>query len=144
MRNDLLNFVAHLADNGYSATVVVDDCPPDIHERLVQVAGNSALSLVTVLHQPEPERSDSYLLTLEPSEMEDVVEQILRADAQLAARGKDAIKAVAKFCEGFPQIAKLITDFHRAPTLEELRDREPLVQKLISRGEPPDANTLST
>src|ERR1017187_4175349 len=76
--------------------------------------------------------------------MGDIVENILKGDSHLVSKGPSAIKAIAEFAKGFPQIAKLITEFHRAPTLEELRDREPLAQKLLSRGETPDKETLLT
>ena len=140
----VVNFVTQLADGDYSAIVVVDDCPPDIHDRLVEIVANSQLSLVTLFYQSEPLRQDTSLLTLSPNEMTGVVEQIVRADPYLGSRDESSIKAVADFAQGFPQIAKLITEFRRAPTLEELRDREPLVQKLLSCGNQPDEDTLST
>jgi hypothetical protein len=139
--SDLVNFVAQLAE-GFSGVVVVDDCPPAIHERIVDIVTNSSLSVVTVFHQSEPARRDTRCLDLRPEEMGDVVEQILREDSNLVSRGESAIKAVAEFAKGFPQIAKLITEFHRAPTLEELFEREPLAQKLLSQGEKPDQETL--
>ena len=76
--------------------------------------------------------------------MGEVVEQILRGDADLAARGVGAIKAVASFAQGFPQIAKLIVEFHRAPTMDELNDRAKVFQKLLCKGEDPDKTTLLT
>jgi len=141
---DLLGFIGHLADNGYSAVVVVDDCPPEIHDRIANLVGSSLLSVITVFHEPQQQRSDSHPLNLTPEEMGDVVEQILKGDAELAARGDGAIKAVASFAQGFPQIAKLIVEFHRAPTMDELNDRARVFQKLLSRGDDPDRTTLLT
>jgi len=139
---DLLGLIAHLADNKYAAIVVVDDCPPEIHDRIANFVGNSLLSVVTIFHEPQQQREDSHPLNLAPEEMEDVVEKILRGDANLLARGEGAIKAVASFAQGFPKIAKLIVEFHRAPTMDELSDRAKLFHKLLSRGEDPDKTTL--
>lgn len=141
---DLLGFIGHLADNGYAAVVVVDDCPPEIHDRIANVVGNSLLSVITIFHEPQQQRGDSHPLNLAPEEMGEVVEQILRGDANLAARGDGAIKAVASFAQGFPQIAKLIVEFHRAPTMDELNDRAKVFHKLLSRGNDPDKTTLLT
>ena len=76
--------------------------------------------------------------------MLDVVEHIFREDVNLVVRGEGAVKAVTSFAQGFPQIAKLITEFHRAPTMDELSDRAKLFQKLLSRGDSPDDVTLLT
>lgn len=141
---DLLGLIGHLADNGYAAIVVVDDCPPEIHHRIANVVGNSALSVITIFHEPQQQRGDSHPLNLTPEEMGEVVEQILRGDPNLAARGDGAIKAVASFAQGFPQIAKLIVEFHRAPTMDELNDRAKVFHKLLSRGDDPDKTTLLT
>ena len=140
---DLIGFVSHLADNEYSGIIVIDDCPPDIHSRIANIVYRSPLRIITIFHEPEPSWSNSLLLGLDPSEMEDVVERMLREDRQLVGRGEEAIKAVAGFARGFAQFAKLITEFHRAPTLQELRDREPFFQKLLSRGEDPGADTVA-
>ncbi len=141
---DLLGLIAHLADDGYAAIVVVDDCPPEIHDQIANIVGKSLLTVISIFHEPQQQRKDSFPLNLAPEEMGEVVEQILRADANLAARGGEAIRAVASFSQGFPQIAKLIVEFHRAPTAEELNDRAKLFQKLLSRGDDPDDVTLLT
>ena len=144
LSSDLLGLIAHFADNNYSAIVVVDDCPAYIHDRIANIVGQSLLSVVTIFHEPQQQRGDSYPLILTPEEMGDVVENILRVDSHLAVRGEGAIKAVASFAQGFPQIAKLIAEFHRAPSMDELSDRAKLFQKLLSRGENPNDITLLT
>jgi hypothetical protein len=141
---DLIGLIGHLADNGYAAVIVVDDCPPEIHDRIANIVGNSLLSVITIFHEPQQQRGDSHPLNLAPEEMGEVVEQILKGDANLAARGDGAIKAVASFAQGFPRIAKLIVEFHRAPTMDELNDRAKVFQKLLSRGDDPDKTTLLT
>jgi hypothetical protein len=140
--SDLPSLINHFADNQYSAIVIIDDCPADIHDRLASVVAKSLLSVVTIFHEPQQPRNDSQLLELTPEDMDGVVESILRADTNLEARGDAAIKAVAAFAEGFPQIAKLIVEFHRAPTMEELNERAKVFRKLLSRGENPDKATL--
>ena len=144
LSSDLLGLIAHFADNNYSAIVVVDDCPASIHDRIANIVGQSLLSVVTIFHEPQQRRGDSYPLILTPEEMGDVVENILREDLHLSGRGEGAIKAVASFAQGFPQIAKLIAEFHRAPTMDELSDRAKLFQKLLSCGENPNDITLLT
>lgn len=141
---DLLGFIGHLADNGYAAIVVVDDCPPSIHDRIANIVLRSSLSAITIFHEPQQQRDDSRPLKLVPDEMGDVVEQILRGDVELLARGDGAVKAVASFAQGFPQIAKLIVEFHRTPTMDELNDRAKVFHKLLSRGDDPDSTTLLT
>lgn len=138
----LIDFIGHLADNQYSAIVVVDDCPPAAHDQIVNLASNSSLTIITIFHEHQAQRVDSHPLHIDPEEMGEVVEQILRSDHNLVARGDGAIKAVAAFAQGFPQIAKLIVEFRRAPTTEELNDRAKLFQKLLSQGNDPDKSTL--
>ena len=144
LKGDLMPFVNHLADNGYMGIVVIDDCPSEIHHQVANVVANSSLSVITIFHEPQEKRQDTHPLDLTPEEMADVVENILREDANLAARGDAAVKAVADFAQGFPQIAKLITEFRRAPTSSELCDRAKLFQKLLSRGDDPNRTTLLT
>lgn len=141
---DLLGLINHLADNNFSAIIIIDDCPSDIHDRIAGVVAKSQLSVVTIFHESQPQRSDTHVLELTPQDMESVVESILKEDPQLAGRGDAAIRAVASFAGGFPQIAKLIIEFHRAPTTDELNDRAKLFRKLLSRGSEPDNATLRT
>jgi hypothetical protein len=140
--NDLFNFIHHLARNSYSAAIVIDDCPSWAHDKIANIVANSELSVLTIFHEPQESRNDTEQLVLEPAEMGDVVERILREDTDLVVRGDDAVRAITDFAEGFPQIAKLITEFHRAPTTDELRDRARLFQKLLSGGQDPERNTL--
>lgn len=144
---NLVNFISHIAKNNFSGIVVIDDCPNSIHEKIARIITESKLSklsVITIFHEPQTQRNDTYLVSLKPDEMNDVVENILREEPSLMARGEDAIKAVTQFAEGFPQIAKLIAEFRRAPTIDELRDRSELFQKFLCRGQPPDHTTLLT
>jgi len=144
VEHEFFNFLNHLAGGGYSAVLIVDDCPPLVHDRIVQIIAPSALSVVTIFHEPQEQRQDTLPLSLEPEDLFDVVEKILRADPYLQQRGEESIKAVAAFTQGFPQIAKLMAEFRRAPSMAELADRAGLFRKLLSGGAPPDDPTLGT
>jgi hypothetical protein len=142
--DDLVNFISHLASGDYAGTVIVDDCPEDIHDRLAAKVAPSSLSLVTIFHEPQAQRKDTQPLELEPEELSGVVEQILRQDEHLLAQGDEAVKTVAGFTEGFPQMAKLVTELHRAPSKQELSSRAGLFQKLLGAGRDPTPATLKT
>ena len=144
VQDQLMNFINHLVDGNYSAIIVIDDCPAHVHDRIATVIAPSALSVVTIYHEPQEQREDTQPLTIEPGSLHDVVEKILRESPLLLAQGEDAIKAVAAFAEGFPQIAKLLVEFRRAPSTQELADRAGLFRKLLSGGAPPDDPTLNT
>lgn len=144
VRDGLMNFINHLVSGDYSAIIVIDDCPGNVHDRIVDVIKPSALSVVTIFHEPQEQRQDTLPLTIEPEALGDVVEKILRESPHLLAQGEDAIKAVAAFAEGFPQIARLLVEFRRAPSMQELSDRAGLFRKLLSGRAPPDDPTLNT
>jgi hypothetical protein len=140
--DNLMNFINHLADGGYAAVVVIDDCPASVHDRIVETINSCELSVVSIFYEPQAQRQDTQPLTIEPEALGDVVEKILRESPQLLEKGEESIKAVAKFAGGFPQIAKLIAEFHRAPTIHELEDRDALFGKLLGGGSQPDNTTL--
>lgn len=90
VEHEFFSFLNHLATGGYSALLVVDDCPPDIHDRIVRIVGPSSLSVVTIFHERQEKRQDTLPLGLEPEDLVDIVEKILRADPYLVQRGEDA------------------------------------------------------
>lgn len=141
---ELKNFVSHLSTSDYHAILIVDDCPPELHDWILRVTAPSSLSVVTIFHELQERHADTRMIQLEPGILMDVVENILKQDPHLSQRGEDAIRQVAKFTQGFPKIAKLITEFRRSPTVQELCERAGLFAKLLNAGKDPDRATLIT
>lgn len=139
---ELIQLISYLSSNELEAIIVVDDCPSDIHNNIANKIGNSNLKVITIYHEPQELRSDTLCIELDPGEMKDVVTQIIKKDPQLSSKGDDAINAVASFAQGFPQMAKLICELKRAPSVKELNDRSSIIKKLLYQGDTADKNII--
>ncbi len=141
---DAINLIQHLAGGGYTGIVVLDDCPPSVHESIVNKVSGKGISFVTIYHELEPARSQWPTLQFSPDEIRGVVIEILKASPGSKELSDEAIQRIAEFSQGFPQIARMILDFKRTPPIEEFRKLGGIASKLLGYGNAPDGDLEDT
>ena len=123
-----MNVLLGLAAAGYEGVVIVDDCPPDAHQRIRDRVGGRRLTILTLYHEPEDQADNSFVLT--PEHNKDVVIEILRDDPRSSAFSTEELKRVADFGEGFPAIARMMLDQLLVPTDRLLNESEIAIRLL--------------
>jgi hypothetical protein len=124
------------------AIVVVDNCAPQLHRRLVELCQGkeSQLSLITVeydVQEDEPEGSEVY--RLEPSTLELVATLIAR---RFPAFSKINVRTIADFSGGNARVAlALANTLEKNETLAGLKDEE-LFRRLFVQRQSPDESLL--
>ncbi|KGA96342.1 hypothetical protein AJ85_08660 [Alkalihalobacillus alcalophilus ATCC 27647 = CGMCC 1.3604] len=119
------------------ATVIVDNCPPDLHNRLVAVGGepNSLLSIVTVeydVREDQPEETEVF--RLEPASKE-LISHILKL--RFSHLSEVNARTIAEFSGGNARIAiALANTVKRGENLAGLRDNVLFNRLFEQRNEP--------
>ena len=137
----ILGIVQGIREHGKSAIIVVDDCPLELHTRLAATVEHmeSQLSLLTIDYDPEGVSMECSTLEIEPAEdhvIVDIIRQVAPIDDTDASR-------LARFAQGFPQIAVLVAkawpfDTHDISSLTDAV----LVEKMLFGRKDPDSELL--
>jgi|SRR5271165_2514801 len=137
----ILGVVQAIREYGKSAIIVVDDCPLDLHKQLAAIAEHleSQLSLVTIDYDPTHVSAEHATLGIERAE-DHVIVDIIR---QVAPIDDTDAKRLARFAQGFPQIAVLIAKAWPFDTrdISSLTDAV-LVEKMVFGHKDPDPELL--
>ncbi len=129
---------SNLVAAGTPGILIVDNCPPELHQRLSEVCRhqNSKLSVITVeydIREDEPEGTEVF--TMETSSPE-LIERLLRR--QFPAVSQTDAHTVAKFSDGNSRIAfALAATIKRNDTVAGLTDDQ-LFQRLFVQRHAPD------
>jgi len=142
-KNGYYEVVRQLAEDGIAGIVVVDNCPRREHEKLSQLAtmDGSNISLLTLDYEPERIEAAFLHVLLEPGKLEDIIPRLL-SHIDAAKRLTDAQREhIARYCQGFPQIAVLLAE-SEAPFIFEHLTESAFAEKLLwGRGDK-DENAL--
>jgi hypothetical protein len=137
----ILGVVQAIREYGKSAIIVVDDCPLELHKQLAAVVEHvgSQLSLLTIDYDPKGVSAEHATLAIERAE-DQVVIDIIR---QVAPIHETDANRLARFAQGFPQIAVLIAkawpfDTHDISSLTDAA----LVEKMVFGRKDPDPDLL--
>jgi signal transduction histidine kinase len=130
-----------IREHGKSAIIVVDDCTLELHKRLAATVEHmeSQLSLLTIDYDPEGVSMECSTLEIERAEdhvIVDIIRQVAPIDDADANR-------LARFAQGFPQIAVLVAkawpfDTHDISSLTDAI----LVEKMLFGRKDPDSELL--
>ena len=118
--------------------LVVDNCPRNVHDRLLEVVQHrdSKLSLITIDYEPELIGGSFPIIELRPEYVADVIPRILRRLPEAMGLNDHDLERIAKYCQGFPQLAVLLAKSKAPMTLDQLNEREFAKRLLWGRGEP--------
>lgn len=137
----ILGVVQAIRESGKSAIIVVDDCPLDLHKQLAATVEHmdSQLSLLTIDYDPKGVSAEHATLEIERAE-DHVIVDIIR---QVAPIDDADAKRLARFAQGFPQIAVLIAKAWPFDTrdISSLTDAV-LVEKMVFGHKDPDPELL--
>lgn len=120
---------------GVRATIVVDECPLELHEKLERIAtaAGSVVSLLTLDFDPtsDPKSPRCAFYRLEPYSTVDITHILKQSHAAIPA---EHLSRVAEIAQGFPRMAELLAD----AILQGQRDLwslapSTLVAKLVAR-----------
>ncbi|HUW62887.1 MAG TPA: hypothetical protein VMZ06_17920 [Candidatus Bathyarchaeia archaeon] len=106
--------VHQLAEQGYQAVVVVDECEETLHQRLVQEVerADSNISLLTLDYTvPEQDCPEPGIVRLRPDDLQDVVTKML-AEVYRDRLRQGVISTLADLARGFPRMAVLFAEAH--------------------------------
>lgn len=111
-KDQLLGFVGNLESSQLSGTVVVDNCPREIHRKLEDIIKRDGckLSLLTLDYVPESNSPGILHVALEPDTMKGIVPAILKESPEGARLTESQLEHVGRFAHGFPQIATLMAE----------------------------------
>jgi hypothetical protein len=126
-----MNLLLGLSGAGYEGIVIVDDCPPEVYQRIRDRVGGRRLTILTLYHEPESQTETSFVLT--PEHNKDVVIEILRSDPRSSMFSAEELKRIADFGEGFPAIARMMLDQFLVPTDRLLNENE-IAARLLGDG----------
>ncbi len=142
--DDKIDAIRLIAEASAEGILVVDNCSPTVHGKLADYAQypTAKYTLLTVDYEKQKISSGSGTIELQPSKMIDVVPKILRKRAEFSKYTDTQIEAIARFCEGYPQIAVLMATLKAAPTEGQLREKNELLDKLIWGRQSPDQSAL--
>jgi hypothetical protein len=130
--------VHQLALDGTKGIVVVDNCPKNLHDELckfVRIA-DSHLSLLTTDYGEDSLTTGFTSVSITPALISDIVPKLLRQTPVIKAMRDDQIRDIVQFCQGYPQIAKLIAELKGPLTYDQLQECN-LAQKLVWGRTPP-------
>ncbi|MDQ0257090.1 hypothetical protein J2S74_004536 [Evansella vedderi] len=134
---DPCTLAQRLVDLNSHATLIVDNCPPDLHNRLVAVGGepNSLISIVTVeydVREDQPEETEVF--RLEPASKE-LISHILKL--RFSHLSDVNASTIAEFSGGNARIAiALANTVKRGENLTGLRDNVLFNRLFEQRNEP--------
>ncbi|QHJ69794.1 hypothetical protein [Planococcus halotolerans] len=141
---DPINLAERLENFNAPAIIIVDNCPPDLHSRLIEVGKKpgSLLSIITVeydVRDDQPEETEVFHLM---SGSKNSIERILKM--RFTSLSEVNTRTIAEFSGGNARIAiALANTVKRAEDLSELRD-EVLFKRLFEQRNEPDSNLLKT
>ncbi|MFD1172739.1 hypothetical protein [Oceanobacillus picturae] len=134
---DPCTLAERLVNQNRHATLIVDNCPPDLHNRLVAVGGksNSLLSIITVeydVREDQPEETEVF--RLEPASKELVVHILMLRFSHISEVNS---RTIAEFSGGNARIAiALANTVKRGENLTGLRDNVLFNRLFEQRNEP--------
>ncbi|MCM3724591.1 ATP-binding protein [Neobacillus cucumis] len=134
---DPRNFAEQILAQGRPATIVVDNCPPELHKRLTSICSiaGSLVSLITVeydVRDDQPEETEVY--RLEPASI-DIIEKIIFNRFSYVSQVDR--RTIAEFSGGNARIAiALANTIRRGENLANLRDQELFNRLFQQRNEP--------
>jgi len=123
--------ICQLVKQGRSGIVVFDNCPPNLHEKLVQeiTHKDSKLSMISIDNDPS-ERNDNVILLKKLPDQ--VIEQIVVKAFPNLTENQTVIRRIVELSGGFPKIASLLADSYlqNEPNVGSLTKKS-LVEKMI-------------
>lgn len=119
--------------SGTSGTLVVDECPPDLHDKLEGYATrpDSKLSLITLDHDPVSRPETETVIVLEP--LEDACMRKILVEAP-APPPDSLVSAIVVFAAGFPRMLELVLAAGGQRELWRLAGSERVRRMLEGRG----------
>lgn len=134
---DPRNFAERLIAFREPSSLVIDNCPPDLHRRLTSVcsASGSLISLITIeydVKDDQPEETEVF--HLEPTSTE-IIKKII--STRFSHVSQVDVSTIAEFSGGNARIAiALANTIQRGENLSNLRDNELFVRLFQQRNEP--------
>jgi len=139
---EISEFTYELAEGAFRATLVVDNCEPQLHDQLKESVRrmSSKLSLITIDSDVRPDEGTRDLIIMRPADLKNVVAAMITDSFPLA---KADIDRIANLAEGFPQIAVLLAErrMDGCDDLGRLGDHE-LIRRILWGGDPEDKTEL--
>lgn len=139
---DPRNFAEILISHQKPLSLIIDNCPPDLHRRLTSLcsAAGSLISLLTVeydVKDDQPEETEVF--RLEPASNESIEKVVLNRYTHLTPIGA---KIIAEFAGGNARIAiALAKTVERGEDISQLRDND-LFERLFQQRNTPDSKLL--
>lgn len=132
--SQLIDFFDQLLINNQAAFIIVDECPAHVHREISRIVRNpnSKLSVLTIDYEFD-ELSDAEIIRLDPVDLKDIVKQILKNKFQDSLRDFE-LDRIAKFAQGFPQIAVLIAESRIADDIQVGILNDDIIKKRLIYG----------